>query len=368
MNIGFDAKRYFFNRSGLGAYSRNTIDLLLRHLPQHRYTLFTPHPDRAAPPRGVEVAGPSGVCAAFPSLWRSFALGRSLRGRIDLYHGLSNELPADIARSGAASAVTVHDLIFVRYPRLYSPLDTVLYTRKYRQSCLHADCIVAVSRQTRDDLVELWGIPPERIRVIYQGCHPRFRQPVAPELSAAVRGKYRLPQDYLLSVGTLEERKNLLTVLEAMHIGRIDIPLVACGRRTPYADRMEKYAAAHGLSDRLLLLDRVGDDELPALYRGCRAFVYPSLFEGFGIPILEALCSHAPVITTRGGVFGETGGDACRYVDCRSPEEMAVALDRVLTDSALRRRMTRRGIRHAELFRDERIARRLAALYDQLAP
>ena len=370
MRIGFDAKRVFFNRSGLGAYSRDTVELLSRYCPDREYLLFSPregNPVGFVVPEDVETIYPEGVSRRFSSLWRSYAMSGSLRRHgVEIYHGLSNELPADIRRSGARSVVTIHDLIFVRYPQLYKPLDRWLYARKYGRSCRDADRIIAISRQTRDDLIAFWGVPAEKIEVVYQGCNPIFYDKVSVEELARVRKKYALPEQYILSVGTVEERKNLLLTVRAMAEYGVDTELVVCGRRTPYADRIEHYAAGHGLTRRIHFLTGVKTADMPALYQMAGALVYVSLFEGFGIPILEGLNSRIPVITTQGGVFSETGGDACLYVDPTSTEQMAEAINKVLGDSVLRSELVEKGLRHAAGFRQEHIAANLMKVYRSL--
>ena len=371
MNIGFDAKRIFFNGSGLGNYSRSTVELLSRYRPDDRYVLFSPRPGNRygfEVPPNAEVRYPSGRAGrAAPSLWRSYGMASDIRrSGVAIYHGLSNELPADIRRSGARSVVTVHDLIFVRMPELYKPADRWLYTQKYRRSCRNADRIVAISLQTRDDLVNVWRIAPEKIDVVYQGCSPIFYEPAAPEQRAAVRAKYHLPERYILSVGTIEERKNLMLTVRAMAAGRLDIDLVACGRRTPYADRIEQYAREQGIAGRVHLLSEVTFTDLPALYQMSAVMVYASFYEGFGIPILEGLNSGIPVITSAGGVFPETGGDAALYVDPYNVDAMADALQRTLGDESLRNDMIRKGHLYAQRFREERIARDLTEVYHRL--
>lgn len=139
--------------------------------------------------------------------------------------------------------------------------------------------------------------------MVYQGCDPAFEKTVGEKQRREVRAAYGLPERYILSVGTIEERKNLMLTVRAMVAGKLDIDLVACGRHTRYADRVMEYAAAHGIGSRVRMLHSVPFSDLPALYQMASVFVYPSFYEGFGIPILEALNSRVPVITTRGGVF-----------------------------------------------------------------
>ncbi len=371
MKIGFDAKRVFFNRSGLGNYSRSTVELLARYAPENEYLLFTPRPGNPvgfAVPDGVRTVTPvSGLNRSLGSVWRSYNMsGSLLRQGIELYHGLSNELPADIYRAtdrGMRSVVTLHDIIFVHFPELYKPLDRYLYTQKYKSSCFRADRVIAISRQTRDDLVNHWGVPAEKIDVVYQGCSPNFYDEASAEKRAEVRERYRLPKRYILSVGTIEPRKNLMLTVQAMAEGRLDADLVACGRATPYVKEIMDYALRHGIANRVHLIHDVSFADLPAVYQMADVLVYTSFYEGFGIPILEGLNSRIPVITTRGGVFPETGGDACYYVDPHSTDEMIVALEKTLNDCDLRAGMIERGCVYALQFREERIAENLIEVY-----
>ena len=371
MNIGFDAKRVFFNRSGLGNYSRGVVELLARYYPGEHYTLFSPkkgNPAGFKTPKGVETLFPTSFAGRnFPSLWRSFGMSGDIRSHgIDIFHGLSNELPADILRSGAKSVVTIHDLIFIRFPELYKPADRRIYAHKYGMSCRRADRIIAISNQTGNDLTDLWNIPKEKIDVVYQGCSPIFYNMVSEEAKAAVRAKYGLPRNFILSVGTIEERKNLMLTVKAMVEGGIDTTLIALGRSPPYAAAVMEYAVKHGIGNRVRFIHNADFGDFPAIYQMADLLVYVSFYEGFGIPILEALNSGTPVITTCGGVFPETGGDACTYVDPYSVPQMAAALDQCLGDSALRSEMIRKGRAHALLFRDEKIAADIYAVYKKL--
>jgi glycosyltransferase involved in cell wall biosynthesis len=290
--------------------------------------------------------------------------GAIRRSGIDIYHGLSAELPSDIGRAGVKSVVTIHDLIFVHHPELYKPADRWLYTKKYGRSCRDADRIIAISKLTADDLVKYWNVPASKIDIVYQGCNPMFGNTVSEDYRKSVRERYSLPDNYILSVGSIEARKNLLLTVRAMAEHGIEGELVACGKHTPYADEVMAYARQHGMEGRVHLLHNVVFADLPAIYQMADVFVYPSLYEGFGIPILEAFNSRVPVITTAGGVFPETGGDACLYIDPHSPQEMAAAIENIRRDNAMRTDMVRRGLAHAALFSEPIIAKNLTAVYE----
>lgn len=364
LNIGFDAKRYFFNHSGLGNYSRSSVKLLADYFPADKHVLFTPKAPKNGTSNAV-IIEPQGISKIIPSLWRSYGMASDIRASgVDIYHGLSNELPADIRRAGCKSVVTLHDLIFVHMPHLYKPIDRMLYTQKYGRSCRHADRIIAISKQTKDDLVNTWHINPDKIDIVYQGCSDIFYTMASETEKERVRKKYDLPSAYILSVGTIEERKNLLLTVRAMVEGGIDLPLVACGRHTPYADAVMQYAEKHGIANRIHLLHNVSMADLPAIYQMASVSVYASKYEGFGIPIIESLWSGTPAITSRGGVFSETGGDACLYVDSSDVEEMTEALRLALEDNDTRVKMIDRGYEYVKRFSDESVAKALHHVYE----
>ncbi len=368
MNIGFDAKRVFHNATGLGNYARDVLRILHAHRPEHVLFAYTPRPGRLP----FEIAGerfhvrcPRGpVGRALPALWRTRGIVSDLRADgIRLFHGLTNELPLGIERSGVASAVTIHDLIFERLPELYSPIDRRIYALKARSAVARAGVVIAISEQTKRDLVELYGVPPGRIRVVVQTCHEAFRAPVPEARLREVAARHALPETFLLAVGTIERRKNLLLALRALE-GLPGVPLLAVGRSTPYAEELHAYARAHGLEGRVRLLSGVTTADLAAMYRLATVALYPSLFEGFGLPIVEALFSGTPVVTTRGGCFAEAGGPGSAYVDPNDPEELRAVLAALLGDQARRAAMREAGRAHVARFSEEAIAGALVAAYD----
>lgn len=193
-----------------------------------------------------------------------------------------------------------------------------------------------------------------------------FYSPVSPGIQEEVRQRYELPNGpFILSVGTVEPRKNLLLTVKAMADGKIDVPLVACGRWTPYKDEIKTYAEKKGIAHLLHFRNDIRFSDLPTIYQMATVTVYASVFEGFGIPILEALNSGVPVITSAGGVFPETGGDAALYIDPQSVTEMRDAIDRVLGSESLRREMAEKGRKYALNFREEVLFPNLWAAYEK---
>jgi len=375
LTLGFDAKRAFANVTGLGNYSRFVLRSLGRRFPEHRYVLYAPRIRDGADRRfldgipTVELASaPVGLTSGLgAAVWRTFRLGRRAgRGGVTLFHGLSQELPRDLPHQIRA-VVTQADVLYIRYPELFPTIDRAFYRWKYRWSCHRADRIVAISEQTKRDLVEFYGIESERVRVVYPGCEPQFAVRQTPEQIATVRRRYGLPNEYLLSVGTIEERKNALVILQALTTMRpAQRPFVALvGRPTAYRRVLEEFARRHALTAQMRILHPVPQDDLPALYQGARLFIYPSRFEGFGLPILEALRSGVPVVTSTGSCFAEAGGSAARYVAPDEPAAVADAILTVLGDADVARSMIAEGHRHAAAFDDDTLAERLMDVYTE---
>jgi len=370
MRIGFDAKRAFSNFTGLGNYSRTLIRNLIASYPGNNYVLY--HPGKGGefedfpPANCIEVYPETLFYRVFPSVWRSFGLPEILlKERIDIFHGLSNELPFGITNVAIRKVVTIHDVIFLRYPRIYKRADREIYRRKFRYSAKVSDRIIAISEQTKRDIHHFFGVEASKIEVIYQDCSPVFHKIILREILDEVRKKYSLPSEYLLFVGTIEERKNLLNILKAIIAFRIEIPLVIVGKETGYMKEIVKYISETGLVN-LIFLKNIPERDLPAIYANSLLFLYPSFFEGFGIPVLEALNAGTPVITSRGSCLEETGGAAALYIDPYSVEELGNTILRVLNDNDLRTRMIFEGKKQALIFRPEKTIRQLYDLYASL--
>ncbi len=373
MKIGFDAKRAFTNYSGLGNYSRSTIELLSKLHPQNEYILYTTKTGKFnfedAPfinQENTKLVLPQKMLhRKFKSYWRTYALAKEINNdKPDVFHGLSNELPRKFSNSAVKKVVTIHDLIFIRYPDLYPFIDRKIYHSKFRHACNIADVIIAVSQQTKNDLVEFLGVDDKKIKVVYQGCNHLYYNLIDEPEQQRVREKYNLPNDYLLNVGTIEARKNALNIVKAINRNNIDIPLVIVGRPTDYVLTIKKYIKENDMSKRVIFLHNVPLEDLSALYQMSTIFIYPSIFEGFGIPILEALNSRVPVITSHGSCFPEAGGTSSVYVKPDSPDELAFAIENILNNSTFAKQIVEEGYKHALKFRENEIAANLMAVYE----
>lgn len=369
-NIAYDAKRAFLNTSGLGNYARTLIKSLHHYYPENAYTLFTTKTGESEfyeyvqKQKNIRIEQPQRFLEKkISSYWRSYGITDILNEqRQNVYHGLSNELPFNIENFKGKKIVTIHDLIFLRYPELYSAIDSRIYNKKFRHACDVADVIIAISEETKRDIQSYYFVPAEKIKVIYQSCDEHYYQVPTPQTIQQVTEKYKLPQDFLLYVGTIEERKNLLTIVKALQQVP-DIPLIVVGKKKKYFHTVLEYIRQHNLSGRVVFLKNVSNEELAVIYRLARIFIYPSVLEGFGIPILEALVSQVPVITTKDGCFPEAGGTNSLYINPADADELAEKIRFLLHSDDVRKDMAEKGLQYAQKFHPSVITKQLMEVY-----
>lgn len=375
MRIAFDAKRATHNGTGLGNYSRFVLNTLSTYNSDNEYLLFTPSEGKPSLRSkinnglNIQYRFPKGFWKGFgvKSIWRSYGIVSDINlENMDIYHGLSNEIPFGLQKSGVKSVVTIHDLIFLRYPEFYKPIDRLIYKFKFKRACQKADRVIAVSEMTKRDIINFFNIDPNKIDVIYQGCDNSFKISASEDLKQQVKIKYHLPDEYILYVGTIESRKNLLLALKALKECDNKIPLVAVGRPTPYLNELKQYIKENGLENYVTFLHGVPFGDLPSIYQQATMFVYPSFFEGFGIPIIEALYSGIPVIAATGSCLEEAGGPESIYVNPKSVDEMRDAITTLINNPQLRKQMTITGLQYARRFDEENIAIELQKLYNKL--
>lgn len=348
MLIGFDAKRYYHNYTGLGNYARTIVGGLQTFCPELHLRLY----DEKA--------------------WdRTFRLARKAeRDGCRILHGLSNELPRDCRhRTRLRSFVTMHDVAWRAFPGMYSWVDRQLYDWKYGFSARHADHVIAISESTRRQVQQAFDVEDSRISVVYQPVQPLFYTPVAREQArrmaeAAVPG---LPQEFLLSVGSVNSRKNLLGSLRALATlpAGSRPPLVVVGNGHEYMAECRDFAVRSlRRQDVFWVTDLADNNVLQALYTCALALLYPSHYEGFGLPVAEALLQGCPVLTSQGSSLPEAAGPGAILTDPADPEALSDALHRLVDDSLLRRKLATEGERYCrETFDPERLARQLCALY-----
>lgn len=382
MNIGFDAKRAYHNGTGLGHYSRTLIRSLAEYFPEHEYFLFNPKASDLFQlnAKNIQEVLPSSLLhKTLSSVWRSKWVTNDLeKYKIDIYHGLSNEIPLDIDTTEIKSVVTIHDVIFERFPHQYSKIDVEIYKRKFKYACDHADKVIAISEQTKKDIMEFYETPEEKIAVCYQSCNPAFAEIINEKTKQQTKEKYSLPDQYFLYVGSIIERKNLLNICKAIYLLRneLDVPLVVIGDGTKYKQQVKDFIKQHGLEAQIIFLSdnplaKVASsflraEDFPAIYQSAIAMIYPSFFEGFGIPVLEALWSRLPVITSNVSCLPEAGGNGAYYVDPNSSEEIAEGMKTIYADGSYTEALKDKGWQHAQNFTQQKCAANVMKVYESL--
>lgn len=374
LTIGYDAKRAVSNGTGLGNYCRTLLNDLGTIDTTDSFRLYVPDLGRddlrsqLDMPRNMSFVTPANkLVKPLRSLWRIKGIVNDLkRDGVDIYHGLTGELPLGLSEAGIKSVVTIHDLIFMRHPEYYSPIDVAIYKWKFRNAIRQANRIIAISECTRRDIMELGEIDDSRIDVVYQSCDTRFHLQVSPEQKQDVRARYSLPKRYVLFVGTIEERKNALLAAQALPYLSDDIHLVLVGRQTAYAKTIFSFARQNGLANRIHMLSGVPTSDLYAIYQQAECFVYPSRYEGFGIPVIEAIQSRLPVIACTGSCLEEAGGPDNVYVDPDEPQEMAMAIKSITDNPDAARQIVTRSLDYIRRFENGNVAQEMLNVYRSL--
>ncbi|MBT6326870.1 MAG: glycosyltransferase family 4 protein, partial [Bdellovibrionales bacterium] len=349
MKVGLDAKRVFHNFRGLGNYSRTLIESLDNFYSEHQYYLYTtPYSDKRAMnweennSNCIIKTPKTSLGKALPSFWRTFQLKSDLeQDNLDIYHGLTHELPYGIDKLNLLKVVTIHDLIFLRYPDFFPWIDRQVYFKKFKYSCKNADIIISICQQTKDDLIHFLNVPAEKIKVVYQSCSPHFYDLAVGKNE--ILKKYFINDEYILYVGAIEERKNVLNLVRAYKKTNRHEKLVLIGSGGQYLDKVKNEIKLLKLESKVIILNSVPFSDLPVLYQSAKLFCFPSLFEGFGIPIIEALFSKTPVLTSKGSCFPESGGPSSMYIDPLDSNSIASGIIKVLSDNSLAEEMKING-------------------------
>ena len=335
MKIGFDAKRLYNNFTGLGNHSRTTIDILTAEFPEHEYFLYTPKVrlnGTTLPYMGKKnchTVTPKGMVRG--GAWRTYGLVKEMKhDGIEVFHGLSNEMPVGLFHSGIASVVTIHDVAFKTFPDMYHWHDRKIYDMKWQYACNHADRIICISECTKRDVLEFYNVPEHKVEVVYQPVAPLYYKPIEREQT----------EPYMLYVGTINSRKNLLGVVKAMELMPKDlqIPLVVAGGGGSYRQKVKEYIAEKGMEHLFIWPEMVGKTDLQRLYTNAQLFVYPSFYEGFGLPVVEAQLCGCPVVTSNVSSLPEAGGPWAQKADPNSPEDICEKMVALLTDEELRQK------------------------------
>jgi glycosyltransferase involved in cell wall biosynthesis len=373
MRIGLEGRVLTPRIGGIGRYAIHLIEALLTHSALQRADLelviFTaPQTDRHCLP-GASVS----LCERFrrikSTLLRSAALlPAGVRcEHLDVFHGLDQSGIPWFFKAGK-SVVTIHDVIPLVLPWAFPLRHRMVLATAFARIRRQADVVIVPSTATAADVVRYLHVERERIIVIPMGCEARFQPIMNPTPVSTLRRRYGLPERYILFVGTLEPRKNIKRLLQAFSMllaetPQDDLKLVVAGGKGWGLDDFREAMAALGLGDHVLFTGFVDDDDLPALYRGAQLFVYPSLYEGFGLPVLEAMACGVPVITSDRSSLPEVAGDAALLVDPTQPEALAAAMASIINDGELRQSLRAKGLIRAREFTWDSVAQKTLAVY-----
>lgn len=377
MRIGLDGKVLTLRAGGTGRYAINLTRAMLAEAaarrPDLRFVIFTgPQTSRVVM---EEFRGACDECfiGAKSSVVRSLTLVPAAlrRRRIDVFHGMDHVGVPFVGKSGKYVA-TVHDVIPLILPETFTLRHRLVARAALARVRRKADLVIVPSLAVKDDVERRLGLPADRVVVTPEGCEPRFR-PAAARTVAEVAARYRLPPRYLLAVGVQDPRKNLTALLQAFarlrRHGEVDagVQLVLAGTQGRLAAPLARTVRTLGLESAVVLPGFIDDDDLPAVYSGAAVFVFPSLYEGFGLPVLEAMACGAPVVTSNAASMAEVAGGAAMLVDPRDVAGLAAAVAQALHDERLRERLHDAGLARARRFSWKTAARQTLDAYASLA-
>ncbi|MFI3294655.1 MAG: glycosyltransferase family 1 protein [Rikenellaceae bacterium] len=379
MKISFEAKRLFNNFTGLGNYARTLVANLQSHHPDNEYILYTPRSRDTGDTHYFFDTSRFAITTPrskkLSSLWRSWGVISNIKSDgVDIYHGLSHDLPFSVSakrKENTRYVVTVHDVCFRTFPEMFAPIERMIYRRKYTHSLKVADAVVAISESTRRDILTFFPwVDPAKVTTIYQSLNPVYYTPMALETATEIVAKYGIHGRYMLYVGSINSRKNLLGIVKAYALISPEkrLPLVIIGTGGKYKDQVLDFASRNDISQYLHFMDNITlVSTLHAFYTAAAALVYPSFYEGFGLPVAEALLSGIPVITSTVSSLPEAAGDGALFVDPHSPEEIARAIELLSHNEAYAQELAARGKRYVEEnFNIEKLTSQMMALYKSL--
>ncbi|MCQ2228909.1 MAG: glycosyltransferase family 4 protein [Bacteroidales bacterium] len=373
MKIAFDAKRLYNNFTGLGNHSRTTLDMLTTYFPDNEYYLYTPKikscsvTEKYLHDSRMTTVLPPKLCNG--SLWRTIGMSNRMSADgIDLFHGLSHEMP--VGMGDIPSVVTMHDVAFKQHKQMYHCIDRWTYDIKWSYSCKNASHLIAISECTKQDVIRYYGVDENKISVVYQPVQQLYYTPMDKQTARTmVKDNFPdIPADYMLYVGSVNSRKNLLSAVKAIEAmpKDIQIPLVVVGGGREYKEQVLRYIESKNLN-RLFIWQSVKDNYLlQALYSTARVFVYPSLYEGFGLPVVEALLSGCPVVTSNVSSLPEACGPDSLMSSPTDISELRYCIETALTDTEKIATMIERGKNYAmERFSPEVLAGQLMGVYKE---
>lgn len=378
MRIAIDYTAAIRQGAGIGNYVRNLVDAMLAQDSRNQYTLLTsghPTPDHPFPKadnvRGRSIIIPDRYLNILWYRWRLPLHATLFTGMVDIYHGPDFVLPP--INGNVRKVVTVHDLAFLEHPEYAVPQLAAYLKKVVPEAIAAADVVAAVSQATRQTLIEYFNTSPEKITTIPNGIRSYFRRITDPILLAATRHKFGLKHPLVLGVGTLEPRKNHLGLIKAFHKAQSSATkkqrpamLALAGGPGWLYDETQQLIAKLKLENKVCFLGRVSELELITLYSMADVFVFPSFYEGFGVPPIEAMACGAPVITSNTSSLPEVVGDAALLIDPHNTGELARAILQVLENEQLRDELRQKGYARAQYFTWPKSASKMLSVYQRL--
>lgn len=378
MLIGIDYKSALPVRVGIGRYTRNLVKGLAELDRENKYLLFCflfkDYKKKLAMASFPAASNFKAMCAPIPVKVTRFWANRLnipiewLIGSFDVVHFPE---PYPFRSKHARTIVTIHDIGFALRPEMFTKEMRALLGKQMKCVLRRADFIIAVSRTTRSDLLEVYGFDKERVCVIEHGVEETFRPITDSGSVEALRRRYKLPEKFILCVGTLEPRKNHARLIQAFQLMcekyTDEYNLVVCGKKGWMYDEVFALAEDAGLKETVIFTGYVPDEELPHLYNLASVVAYPSLYEGFGLPVVEAMACGKPVLTSNRGAMAEVAGDGAHLVNPEDVDDIAEGLYRLISDAELRERLKLAGQKRACTFTWEKTAKATLDVYERVA-
>lgn len=371
MQIGYDAKRLFNNKTGLGSYSRNLINCMNEFCQSEFYHLYTPSIELTKYEDEfnlLERISTHKTTSSNKAMWRTYGISKDLqRDKIEVFHGLTHELPRSINKVNCAKVVTIHDVIFKRHPEFFPATDRAIYNLKWKHSIKNADKIVAISEHTKSDIIEYFNVDPEKIEVIYNTCDPIFYNA---NKTNTKKNQLQLPKNYMLSVGSIEPRKNFEAIIKALaqipKDQRIDLIIVGGGKERN-KKRLLELIESLDLQKIVHLRSDISNDNIVEVYQRAEFLVYPSHYEGHGLPITESLLCGTPVVSSGISAMKEAGGPDCIYIEPNDIDSIFNAIKTLQDDTKLRESISIKGHQYAmRKFDRQAIAMQTLNLYKNI--
>ena len=370
MRIGIDVVPLWRQRTGIGNYIHNLVELLPQVAPQHEYFLYS---NRRASFASFGDAFQARADSAFRwcpgSFWLLGRCGNLARNdNVDVFWGTGAVLPPFLPPN-TMKIVTVYDMVWLRYPETTTSYNLFIQRMCTREAVAKADLILVISRTTQDDLIATLGVPREKTRLVYPAISDRYKPQDSNRAAAYIASKYEVPSRYMATVGTIEPRKNLRSLIEVLQILKaksLGCPLLVVGATGWKNSHLFREIQASGLTkEEIRFLGYISDEDMPFFYAGAQVFLFPTLYEGFGLPPVEAMACGSPVVASNAECMPEVLGDAAILESPTSSQRFATAIARVLTDENLRQAMRERGVHRARQFSPRASVQRLLEVFEE---